>query len=208
MKPIAEQDLYEILEVPREADPEQIEQGYRIARSVYEEGGDALYSVFDDAAAGDIRERIEAAYEVLSDPAARRAYDARLGARAPADGGGEHSGTAAPEPPAPPPPEPGDSLDPEANSPVFDGPRLRRSRLRRGLELDRIAEITKISATYLRFLEEERFESLPANVYVRGFVKAFASCVGLDPHRVSQSYMERCEGARSERGARWLRTRR
>lgn len=202
MKPIAEQDLYEILEIPREAGPEQIEQGYRIARSVYEDGGDALYSVFDDATAEEIRQRIETAYEVLSDPAARREYDAQLGARPSADGGGGPPGAA---PPDAAPPEPEDDLDPESESAVFDGPRLRRSRLRRGLELDRIAEITKISPTYLRFLEEERFEALPANVYVRGFVKAYASCVGLDPHAAELGYMERCEQARGERGPRWLR---
>ena len=43
----------------------------------------------------------------------------------------------------------------------------------------------------LRFIEEERFADLPARVYVRGFVGAYASCVGLDPRRVVESYMPR-----------------
>ena len=77
----------------------------------------------------------------------------------------------------------------------FDGARLRRARLRNGVELDEIAGVTKVNPTYLRFIEEERFEDLPAAVYVRGFVMGYASCIGLDPSRVAKSYMRRFQNA-------------
>jgi cytoskeletal protein RodZ len=58
--------------------------------------------------------------------------------------------------------------------------------------------VTKINPTYLAFLEEGRFAELPARVYVRGFVAAYASSIGLDPNRVAGSYMKGYEAARPE----------
>jgi flagellar biosynthesis protein FlhG len=81
----------------------------------------------------------------------------------------------------------------------FDGAWLRRSRLRSGVEIEQIAAVTKINPSYLRFIEEEKFQDLPAPVYVRGFVGAYARCIGLDPERVVSSYMQRLDAApRSE----------
>jgi cytoskeletal protein RodZ len=45
--------------------------------------------------------------------------------------------------------------------------------------------------SYLRCLEEDHYAGLPAPVYVRGFVAAYARCVGLDPQSVAASYMQR-----------------
>jgi flagellar biosynthesis protein FlhG len=81
----------------------------------------------------------------------------------------------------------------------WTGPRLRRARLLRGLEIDDVAAATKVNPTYLRFLEEERFDDLPAVVYVRGFVAAYARLLGIDPTRVAPSYVARCEEHRSTR---------
>ena len=44
---------------------------------------------------------------------------------------------------------------------------------------------------YLRFIEDEHFEALPAAVYVRGFVMGYATCVELDAKQVAASYMAR-----------------
>jgi len=68
---------------------------------------------------------------------------------------------------------------------------LRRARLRRGIDLEKIAEVTKINPTYLRFIEQEQFEELPAAVYVRGFVVSFARCIGLNASQVTDGYMVR-----------------
>jgi cytoskeleton protein RodZ len=64
---------------------------------------------------------------------------------------------------------------------VFEiGNSLREARLRQGLELPRIEADTKIRAKYLRALEEESFELLPAETYVKGFLRAYAEYLGLD----------------------------
>jgi flagellar biosynthesis protein FlhG len=84
-------------------------------------------------------------------------------------------------------------LDPEDVGGEYDGERLRRARQKRGLEIDDIAAVTKINPMYLRFIEADALDQLPAEVYVRGFVKAFALCVGLDPVAAVASYMTRFE---------------
>jgi DnaJ-class molecular chaperone len=195
MKPLSEQDHYETLEVAPEAGVEEIERAYRLARATYADDSLAGYSVFDQGDAAAIRERIETAFRVLSDPEARRAYDAFL------------AGEGLPlEKVASEEPEPAHEIqipldafeDLEDDAVEFDGARLRRARLRRGLELDDVSRITKINTVYLSFLEEGRFGELPARVYVRGFVAAYASCIGLDPGRVASSYMKGYEAARPE----------
>lgn len=73
----------------------------------------------------------------------------------------------------------------------FDGARLRRTRLFRGYEIEQIADVTKVAATHLRNIEDENFAELPAEVYVRGFVTAYARTIGLDPQLVVPTYMAR-----------------
>lgn len=195
MKPLSEQDHYETLEVAPEAGLEEIERAYRLARATYADDSLAGYSVFDQGDAAAIRERIETAFRVLSDPEARRAYDAFLAGEAlPPEAVASEEPEAAHEIQIPL-----DAFeDLEDDAVEFDGARLRRARLRRGLELDDVSRITKINTVYLSFLEEGRFEELPARVYVRGFVAAYASCIGLDPSRVAASYMKGYEAARPE----------
>jgi cytoskeleton protein RodZ len=60
------------------------------------------------------------------------------------------------------------------------GNSLREARLRQGLDLTEIEQATKIRSRYLRALEEEQFELLPAQTYVKGFLKAYADQLGLD----------------------------
>jgi len=64
---------------------------------------------------------------------------------------------------------------------VFEiGNSLREARQRQGLDLARIEETTKIRAKYLQALEDERFDVLPAETYVKGFLRTYAEHLGLD----------------------------
>lgn len=202
MKPLSEQDHYETLDIGRGASPDEVERAYRLALATYAEDSLAGYPVFEAGDVEALRERIELAYRTLADAERRRAYDAELDAQssaagAPAPGedlaisfeGAAHS--------AAPPPKPLDALelvdDAEGE---WDGARLRRSRLSQGVEIDEISEITKVNPTYLQCIEEERFDALPAAVYVRGFVMGFAGVLGLDAKRVAASYLQRFEAKR------------
>jgi cytoskeleton protein RodZ len=60
------------------------------------------------------------------------------------------------------------------------GNSLREARLRQGLDLARVEDDTKIRAKYLQALEDERFEVLPSETYVKGFLRTYAEYLGLD----------------------------
>jgi cytoskeleton protein RodZ len=64
---------------------------------------------------------------------------------------------------------------------VFEiGTSLREARLRQGIDLPRVEADTKIRAKYLRALEEEKFDVLPSETYVKGFLRTYAEYLGLD----------------------------
>jgi curved DNA-binding protein CbpA len=205
VKSLLEQDHYEALEAHRNASREEIERAYRAALVTFSDDSLAGYSVFGEGDAAEIRERIEVAYHVLSDPGLKSEYDAALGARTAHDEKGKeratHSATAS-DPPmnsGPLPVQVDEFSELDDGSGEFDGARLRRYRMRCGLEIEDIAGVTKINPTYLRYIEEERFQDLPDSVYVRGFVTAYGSCVGLDSKHVAASYMKQFEKFRGER---------
>ena len=58
---------------------------------------------------------------------------------------------------------------------------LRRERELRHITLDDVAERTKISRRYLEAIEEGRYDRLPGETFVRGFIRAYAHAVGRDP---------------------------
>ena len=60
------------------------------------------------------------------------------------------------------------------------GNSLREARLRQGLDFFEIEQSTKIRGKYLRALEDEQFEVLPAQTYVKGFLRSYADHLGLD----------------------------
>jgi cytoskeletal protein RodZ len=68
------------------------------------------------------------------------------------------------------------------------GTTLRQARERRGVSLEVAAEATKIRAGYLGALEDERFEALPGPTYARGFLRAYATYLDLDPQPFVDEY--------------------
>ena len=59
------------------------------------------------------------------------------------------------------------------------GNSLREARTRRQIDLPQAEQATKIRVRYLRALEEERFEQLPSQTYVKGFLRTYADYLGL-----------------------------
>jgi transcriptional regulator with XRE-family HTH domain len=75
---------------------------------------------------------------------------------------------------------------------VFDiGSSLRDARMRQGLDFAELEERTKIRPKYLRALEDERFDVLPAPTYVRGFLRSYARALGLDAEPFVDEYTSR-----------------
>lgn len=75
---------------------------------------------------------------------------------------------------------------------MFDiGSSLREARLRQELDFPELEERTKIRPKYLRALEDERFDILPAPTYIRGFLRAYADALGLDGQPFVDEYNTR-----------------
>jgi cytoskeleton protein RodZ len=75
---------------------------------------------------------------------------------------------------------------------VFEiGNSLREARHRQQLELTEVEQATKIRARYLRALEEEAFDVLPAQTYVKGFLRTYADWLGLDGQLYVDEYNSR-----------------
>jgi helix-turn-helix protein len=75
---------------------------------------------------------------------------------------------------------------------VFEiGNSLREARVRQQLELTEVELATKIRSRYLRALEEEAFEALPAQTYVKGFLRTYADYLGLDGQLYVDEYNSR-----------------
>jgi cytoskeletal protein RodZ len=71
------------------------------------------------------------------------------------------------------------------------GASLREARLRQDLDFPELEERTKIRPKYLRALEDERFDILPAPTYVRGFLRSYAEALGLDGQPFVDEYNSR-----------------
>jgi cytoskeleton protein RodZ len=75
---------------------------------------------------------------------------------------------------------------------MFDiGSSLREARLRQNLDFPELEERTKIRPKYLRALEDEHFDILPAPTYVRGFLRSYAEALGLDGQPFVDEYNSR-----------------
>ena len=71
------------------------------------------------------------------------------------------------------------------------GNSLREARYRQQLELSDVELATKIRGRYLQALEEESFEALPAQTYVKGFLRTYADYLGLDGQLYVDEYNSR-----------------
>jgi hypothetical protein len=89
---------------------------------------------------------------------------------------------------------PGDSISDSAARGGEAGPKvpfLRTAREKAEVDLERISDELKLRIEVLKNLEEERFNLLPEETYLRGHLKAYALIVGLDPDAVIGEYLRR-----------------
>jgi curved DNA-binding protein CbpA len=222
--PSQNKNYYEVLEVPMEASPDDIHRGYLRAKNAYSQDSIALYSLMTKEECEQILDLIEEAYTILSDPNKRQQYDEARGFN---QGLSRSQRFVSNQPVTPEPQEHhirqnADStnkhsmtkivakkrfgLDYDVNADFekeieqtseFTGEFLRRIREYKQVDLPRLADMTKISKTYLKNIEEEDIDKLPAEAYTRGFVFQYAKCLKLNPDLVATSYLYRIKKLRA-----------
>lgn len=67
---------------------------------------------------------------------------------------------------------------------------LRRAREVREIELEDIAKKTKISVRFLKAIEEGKWHLLPGDVFVKGFIRAYAQFLGLNSDEIVEKYVQ------------------
>ena len=70
------------------------------------------------------------------------------------------------------------------------GEDLRKERLSRGVALEEITAVTKISQRHLLALEQERFRLLPGGILSKGIVRGYAGALGLDPQDWTDRFLQ------------------
>lgn len=71
------------------------------------------------------------------------------------------------------------------------GSTLREARVRRKLTLQQVEDDTKIRVKYVQAMENEDFEVMPGATYVKGFLRTYATYLGLDPDVIIDEYRSR-----------------
>jgi cytoskeleton protein RodZ len=70
------------------------------------------------------------------------------------------------------------------------GEKLKLEREKRTITLEQISSSTKIGTRMLQALEEDKFNQLPGGIFNKGFVRAYARCLGLDEDQTVADYLE------------------
>ena len=206
VKAPSEQTHYEVLETDPAATDEEIRRAFRRVREVYGAESLVVCGLYDRERLHALHLQLDSSYDVLMDAAARKRYDQKLfpnglppRRRPPPPVVGlstivpvEPDKEVATEPPVLPPlPE----IGPET---AISGALLRQLRESRGIDLHMISERTKIGVSHLRSIENERFDVMPAPVYVRGFLVEYAKFLRIDVAHVLATYFERYRAARAD----------
>lgn len=68
------------------------------------------------------------------------------------------------------------------------GSELKEARESRKITLETVSKKTKIPVKYLEALEENRYDVFPSHTYVKGFIRAYAKVVGMDPLLLTRQF--------------------
>ena len=209
IKKFDEQTYYELLEIPVNATPFEIRQAYKEALSIYNEDSLSTYSFFSDEERTRILQRIEEAVFTLLDALKRSDYDKTLVSEGRIDAailGREKEKK----------PIPLFQRNRSRNKDVFlnkitkktqernvielsdellsktiiSGDDIKKLREAIGIEIEVIFEITRINVATLESIEEDRYEKLPPEIYLKNFLRAYGDVLHVDAEKFADGYLK------------------
>jgi cytoskeletal protein RodZ len=65
---------------------------------------------------------------------------------------------------------------------------LRAQRETRGMSVEEVSRTTRVPVSSVERIEADRFDELPGEVFVRGFLKSYARALGVEPDDVLARY--------------------
>ncbi|MDI6754757.1 MAG: helix-turn-helix domain-containing protein [Thermodesulfobacteriota bacterium] len=78
------------------------------------------------------------------------------------------------------------------------GQYLKSQREAKRISLESVASITRIRLSTLQALEKDEFHLLPAEAFIRGFLRNYAKFIHLDPTDVIAAYQNQMEAKRTQ----------
>ena len=208
MKSLDSLNYYEILKISVNASFIEIKRAYRDVLSIYDEDSFATYSLFPATERDNILKVIEKAFLTLIDENKRAAYDKML-----VDSGQLDMSVVRKEQKKPTPlfrtndvtnvdnlaekvrkkskEKEVEKLTNEILSKdLISGSDLIELRKAVGVELSEIDVVTKISVSVLKSIEEDQFENLPSDIYLKNFLKSYAEVLQIDTQKIVDGYLE------------------
>ncbi len=209
MKAFEGKNFYEILNLPPNADLADIKQAYAEAIEMYDEESLSTYSLFTDEQRKKLLQDIDEAFQTLSNADKRAEYNQML-----ISSGQVEAAMFSPQPQdsaqergeeelSPEPEEPAEQIEQLSNEEkirkildtitekgLVSGEDLRQLREARGIEIPEIFEKTRISKTTLGRIEENQYEDLPAEIFLKAFLKSYAEIIQIDPKCIVDGYLK------------------
>jgi curved DNA-binding protein CbpA len=199
-------NYYEILEVSPHCAQHEVTSAYEKAKLTYSGENPAIYTIFSENEARELMKLVDEAYAVLGNKTLRALYDEKIGQFGVRredlsfENLKAQSKLQLPEAPKKPVGKIEYAVDEAFESEIraqvnWTGDYLRRIREYKNIPLERMSEITKISAYYINSLEKMDPKSLPAPVFVRGYISQISKVLALDEKKVCDSYMKNFKDA-------------
>lgn len=79
------------------------------------------------------------------------------------------------------------------------GTHLKRQREQRGISLEEVTTITKIHVRYLKALEDNQFDDLPGEVFIKGFIRSYGRAIGANVNELLETYDQTVGNERIEK---------
>ena len=219
MKTFENENYYEILQVPANARADEIKHAYRDALAVYEAESVATYSLFSEEQRETLLQAIETAFGTLINEGKRTAYNqtlidtgrvdaasfSRQGQRQLAAYSDSRSTSTEKSlsqwvRKKADTPEIRQLIDAILSEEMLSGVALKQLREAYGIEIAEIYAITKISGDTLKRIEANQFDDLPAEVFLKQFLKTYADILHLDSRHVVDSYLKFMAREKADKG--------
>lgn len=194
-------NYYEVLELNTNSAQHEITTAYERAKSTYSGENPAIYTIFSDTEARELLTMIEEAYSILGNKTLRNIYDQRLlghNKSNPEDLTYESILSASRLIFNETKPDnkkitytKDDAMEKEiSEQKEWRGEFLKKVREYKNYTVERLSEIIKVNSFYIKAIEVEDPNNLPAPVFVRGYVVQIAKELGLDSKMVADAYMK------------------
>ena len=189
-------DYYEVLNISHNAAPRDIVKAYRETKLIYQPDSLSTYSLYTDEELESLLQQIEEAYSVLGNPEQRQEYDKQFAPflASKAQLKSKHKSILTLSTSDESTPHIQEQSNEKYSLTHISGEKLRKIRESRGIDMDTIAEQTKIAHEYLIAIETEDEASFPAPIYLKSFLKQYAVAIGLDPQVVMETYLSKWNG--------------